>query len=789
MRRAFVIAALRRRTLRTRLLRAAAALIGLGLLLLAVVSSVASGHTSLQAELDYGLQGQATAATNALTDYFERARTVDLLLADNTALQPLSPGGQPRSSKHFRASGEASDALKYLETLYPDAVSEACLIDLTGSEVARVVRGDIAPVSELSSDEASSPFYGPTMRLASGRVYQAKPYLSPDTGLWVISNSTPITGLRGTTWGIVHFEVALESFRAVLRPAGRSGASAAIVDDRTGRIILETGQPLSFNLLGRASSPALTRLVSSSPTSGTSATIDGRRVAVAHVPAQPDNANSWSVVVSAPASAAGWSRSLGPTPVAISLAALALLAFAGLTLRASHREMQKASVTDELTGLPNRRLLTDRLRQTLLLARRREMTSAVLLIDLDRFKEVNDTLGHHYGDVLLVEVASRLEHAVRLSDTVARLGGDEFAVLLPDITDEDAALVFAARCLARLHQPFTIEGLNVSVEASIGVALAPHHGLDDNTLLRAADVAMYEAKERRCGIVVYDSGHDVHTPTRLALLGDLRRALQHDELVMYYQPKVDVGTGKVSSAEALVRWQHPERGLLAPDEFIPVAESTGLILPLTLHTLDLAIRQAKRWDESSVPVQVAVNLSPRCLLEADLPAKVQAILRQHGLSAHLLRLEVTETSIMADPARAITILTALQQAGVSLSLDDFGTGYSSMSYLKRLPVDELKIDRSFVTDMLTAGNDSVLVRSSIDLGHNLGLSVVAEGVEDSATMDRLAGLGCDVVQGYHLARPMPPEALMKWLTTRQENAVPAPVCTRRPGTTDHSPVA
>jgi EAL domain-containing protein (putative c-di-GMP-specific phosphodiesterase class I) len=324
-------------------------------------------------------------------------------------------------------------------------------------------------------------------------------------------------------------------------------------------------------------------------------------------------------------------------------------------------------------------------------------------------------------------------------------------------------------------EPFVIEGVTLSIEASIGLALAPQDGDDDGTVLRAADIAMHEAKVRKHGVVPYEPGLDVHTPSRLALLGDLRRALGSDELVLHYQPKVDLSSGRVRSAEALVRWQHPERGLLPPGEFIAAAEGTGLILPLTLHTIELAVAQARTWYDAGREIQVAVNLSPRCLLEVHLPEAVQEVLARHGLPPRLLRLEITESTIMTDPGRALGILTALQQSGVALSLDDFGTGYSSMSYLKRLPVDELKIDRSFVTDMLAAGSDSVLVRSSIDLGHNLGLVVVAEGVEDSQTMAALGVLGCDVVQGYHLARPMPAEALTRWLAARSCDAdVPLP---------------
>jgi diguanylate cyclase len=471
-------------------------------------------------------------------------------------------------------------------------------------------------------------------------------------------------------------------------------------------------------------------------------------------------------VVTAPVDAVGWSRSVCPAPVAMGLAAVLLLAFAGLNLRASHRRLRHAGLFDELTGLPNRRLLNDRLEQALALGRRRRGTCAVLVIDLDRFKEVNDTLGHHHGDELLRAVAERLRGAVRESDTVARLGGDEFAVLLPDVTDGAAALVLAQRCVDALHSTFSVDGIDLDIEASVGVAVGPDHGTDSDELMRVADVAMYEAKTQGRGVVLYEPDLDVHTPHRLALLGDLRRALQNDELILHYQPKVGVGTDDVSGVEALVRWHHPARGMVPPDSFIPVAENTGLIMPLTLRTLELAIGQARVWSDVGTPVQVAVNLSPRCLLEVTFPTMVHDLLRRHGLPAELLRLELTETTIMADPARALGVLSQLKALGISLSIDDFGTGYSSMSYLKRLPVDELKIDRSFVMEMLADRDDAILVRSSIDLGHNLGMSVVAEGVEDEDTLGVLRELGCDVVQGYHLGRPMAAEALTDWFVQR-----------------------
>jgi len=758
-------------------LRLTTALLGVALLGVAIVSGVAAGHQAARQDLDHALASEAASNAHALREYFERASSINLLLAHDSAFRRFEPG--VRAAAHTRSqtvadSSAAGSAMAYLERLYPGRISEACLIDSTGTELARVVRQTVAPAEELSAEEAENPFFAPTMRLPKDRVYQAAPYVSPDTGLWVISNSTPMVGASGRPWGLVHFEVALESFRPLITAGGLGrGFSAAVLDTTTGRMVLESGRALGRRNPGRPAPSGLLALTAGKAATSSAANLSGRRVVVMRVPAGGDNANTWAVVVSAPASTGAWSRSIGPGLVAMVFAAVLLLTFAGLNLRASHRELRTASLTDDLTGLPNRRLLDDRIDHALQLARRRGTCSAVLIIDLDRFKEVNDTLGHDYGDELLRGVADRLRGALRESDTLARLGGDEFAVLLPEVADEDAAVQLAGRCLRALHESFPIGGFDLDIEASIGLALAPLHGRDGTALLRAADVAMYEAKNRSGAVAVYESGLDVNTPSRLALLGDLRRALFEGELVMHYQPKVDLDTDTVRGVEALVRWAHPARGLVPPDEFIPVAEGTGLILPLTLHTLDLAIAQARAWYDRGQRIQVAVNLSPRCLLEARLPVLVQELLDKHGVSSQQLRLEITESSIMADPPRAIAVLTALQQAGISLSIDDFGTGYSSMSYLKTLPIDELKIDRCFVMGMLANCSDGVLVRSAIDLGHNLGFSVVAEGVEDQLTMSALAELGCDIVQGYHLARPMSGPELTTWLDARRAGVAPA----------------
>jgi diguanylate cyclase (GGDEF)-like protein len=446
-------------------------------------------------------------------------------------------------------------------------------------------------------------------------------------------------------------------------------------------------------------------------------------------------------------------------------------------LRASADRDRHRSTHDALTGLPNWVLLRDRLTQALAAAERSQSEAALLLIDLDRFKDINDSLGHSYGDELLGQVGPRLRSVLRDMDTVGRLGGDEFAVLLPAVDGVREVEVVAERLRQALHQPFDVDGVVLDVEASIGIVLSPWHGTDSEELRRNADIAMYAAKELKAGAVVFQPEVHATTPVRLSVLGDLRRALDSDgELFLHYQPKVALDTERIEGMEALLRWQHPAQGLIPPDEFIPVAEGTGIILRLTEHVLDLALAQQRCWMDAGTAVPVAVNLSTRCLLDAALPDLVQRLLAEHGVPAALLRLEVTESAVMGDAARCVDVLQRLHDLGVHLSIDDFGTGYSSMAHLRRLPVDELKVDRSFVLGMTTTPQDLVLVRTAIDLGHNLGLTVVAEGVETLGHVDALRALGCDVAQGYHFGRPMAAAGmtdLMARLGTIHHDPVPA----------------
>ncbi|HEX3455356.1 MAG TPA: EAL domain-containing protein [Gaiellaceae bacterium] len=431
-------------------------------------------------------------------------------------------------------------------------------------------------------------------------------------------------------------------------------------------------------------------------------------------------------------------------------------------LRRQVEEIEHQAMHDSLTGLPNRVLFRDRVEQALHGAKRRTGEVAVMFLDLDRFKEVNDTLGHESGDVLLREVGQRLAHSLRAGDTVARLGGDEFAVLATGLDDADDALLVARKLRQSVEWPFTLRGLTLEVETSIGIALFPEHGTDADTLLRHADVAMYQCKEAHSGVGIYSPERDVYSPDRLKLLGELRRAIEQNELVLYYQPKVSLRTSEVTGFEALVRWQHPEQGLLTPERFIPFAEHTGLVKPLTRYVMREAVRACAKWQERGLELGVAVNLSARDLLDLHLPDEVRLLLSETRIDPGCLELEITENTILSDPARTRTILNRLKELGVRLAIDDFGSGYSSLGYLKRLPLDVLKIDKSFVMTMLADDDSAAIVRSTIDLAHNLGLEVVAEGVATESIGGALAALRCDSAQGFYFAGPMPESEAASW---------------------------
>jgi len=431
--------------------------------------------------------------------------------------------------------------------------------------------------------------------------------------------------------------------------------------------------------------------------------------------------------------------------------------------------LQHQALHDALTGLPNRLLFHDRARQAFVGALHAGQPLALLLLDLDGFKEVNDTFDHHVGDLLLQQVAERLQGKLREGDTVARLGGDEFAILLPG-DDHDGARVTANKIVETLTAPFVVDGHTVRTRASIGISTYPDQGANVDLLLRRADVAMYAAKRARTGVTVYDPSLDRHAPERRALVEELRAAVAHDGLRLHYQPQVELSTGQVARVEALVRWPHPRRGLLPPEQWIPLAEQTDLIGPLTRWVLGEALRQCGAWQRAALPLGVAVNLSALNLHDAALVEEIEGLLAAHGVAPAALRLELTESAIVADMAHTAAVLTRLAVLGVGIVIDDYGTGYSSLAYLKRLPIDEIKIDQSFVRYLTTNETDATIVASTIGLGHSLGLRVVAEGAEDAETVARLIALGCDAAQGYYWSRPLPAHELERWLRQRHTEA-------------------
>lgn len=451
---------------------------------------------------------------------------------------------------------------------------------------------------------------------------------------------------------------------------------------------------------------------------------------------------------------------LGGSAIALGLV-IAIVVIRNANTQAN--SLQHQAMFDNLTNLPNRVLFADRLQQTLLIARREKRAFGLFAMDLDRFKEINDTLGHHVGDKVLQHVAACARSCLRESDTVARMGGDEFTVLLATISDLDGAIAVAKKILAALAEPFDVAGRTLEIGASIGVVLFPKHGEEADVLMRQADAAMYIAKQTQSGYRVYseDMGHGADD--RMALQSELRQAIANDELVLHYQPKIDFNANQVSGVEALVRWLHPKHGLMSPDKFIPLAEQSGLIKPLTKWVLKTALRQCEEWYRAGVNLSMAVNVSAISIQDPEFPAQMEKMLEDFDVPASQLEIEITETAVMSEPVRAVECIRRLSALGFQVAIDDFGTGYSSMAYLKELLVAKIKIDKSFVKDMAVNHNDAVIVRSTVELGHNLGLKVVAEGVEDQMSWDKLKGLGCDSAQGYYMSRPLPTNDFMDWL--------------------------
>lgn len=422
---------------------------------------------------------------------------------------------------------------------------------------------------------------------------------------------------------------------------------------------------------------------------------------------------------------------------------------------------------DTLTGLPNRASLHEQAKAILLGADKTDCTIALMLLDLDRFKDVNDTLGHHVGDLLLTQIGPRLRTALHgYNAIISRLGGDEFAILLNSTSGVDKAIHVAQQIREALLQPFDIQGMNLEIGASIGIACYPQHGEDSHALLRSSDVAMYQSKRNNIAVTVYDAKFDTHTPERLALMTDLGQAIRTGQLTLHYQPKLDLNSNQIIGLEALVRWNHPRLGLLMPDLFIPIAEMSDFIHSLTLAVLECALEDLTKLKSIGRMLPVSVNLSARNLIDIRCFTEMQKLLKQTAIPHEYIELELTETALMHDPESAAKLLQKIADSGIRLIVDDFGTGYSSLAYLRRLPLSALKIDRSFVRDMVDDNQDAVIVRSTISLAHNLGLKVTAEGVENEQTLQMLRDMGCDEIQGYYLCAPQPIDKVIAWLQQR-----------------------
>ena len=748
-----------------RWMRIGAVCAGVLCIMFSLVGATSTERARSRAAHDHSLTLEARERADRLLQYFERARAVTLVTANNPGFEGFYRLSGDRLA-NVHAGGQeitqATAALRFVETMYPDEIEEVCFIDLSGAENARVVKGQVAPADELSSDESANDFFTPTLQLSPGTVFQGLPYVSPDTKAWVISNSTLVTNSAGDPEAIVHFEVSVDSFR---EGATHEHADVAylIVDGRTGQVISDSRVPqLVDGRLGVPSDRRFLQLGTPSPDHGM-ITVGKERAAFQQVETTAENLNDWYVVAVGPVTQLGILGGISPTAIASLTFGLMLLILAVAETRANRRRLQVAADTDPLTGLPNRALFAERAKSALS-SSRTALRTAVLLVDLDRFKEINDTLGHGYGDEVLVAVGPRLRDVMRASDTVARLGGDEFGILLTNIRSAAEAMVMADRLQRVLCEPYHVGGLSLEVEASVGVAVTPQHGTDFDELLQHADVAMYVAKESRCGVALYDPAHDHNSTTRLSLLGDLRGAVEHHELELLYQPKRSLDDHAIRSVEALIRWNHSVLGRLAPSDFIDIAERSALIGPMTVWILERAVRQLREWLDAGIELPVSVNVSARSMDDPGFVSLISEILHRYRVPSRLLAIEITETTLMNDTTRTRLNLAGLDQLGVEICIDDFGTGYSSLGYLSTLKVHELKIDQSFVIGMTANRTDQVIVRSLIELGHSLGLRVVAEGVQDAETAGRLARAGCDLAQGYHWDLPQLPQAISAMLT-------------------------
>jgi diguanylate cyclase (GGDEF)-like protein len=721
-------------------------LLSLGLLAMAVA-------VAEQRQQERTLQRDTAQVAAGFATYFERARSLDLLLAQSPAFRP--PGGQKVDN------GQANRALAYLQRLYPGSIGEACLIDEQGHELARVTEGVAAPVADLSTAETQNSFFAPTLALAPGQVYQASPYVSSDTATWVISNSTWVRQADGTPL-IVHFEVALDSFRRYLSTSS-AGRHVLVVDRGTGRTILYDTRRLP-RIDAEAAFPAFPD-AAALPARGNRAVsleVHGRLAAVAAISRTAGNDNDWAIVETSTESASFIPIWVGAASSALGVGLILLFL---VVVQRQHTVLRMSARLDHLTGMANRKALEEALDAAVAAAHHPDGERvAVLMLDLDGFKQINDTLGHDKGDLVLQEIGRRLYANTFEYDTAARLGGDEFAVVLRQLRKADDVAAVAHRLRETLVRPIEVDGAARFIGVSIGAAVYPEHGQSPAELLRAADSAMYHAKRGREGVRAYDAGTTAGA-TASGRAAELLLAIEREEITLAFQPEYALETGLVVGVEALARWRVGDTDV-PPSEFIPLAEQTGLIRQLTHLTLNKALDQAKTWADTGIPLPVSVNLSAQLAADRSLPPLVSDLLRQRGLGGKSLVLEITETTIINDLPGATDVLQALRGMGIRIELDDFGSGYASFKVLHELTLDGVKIDRDLTNDSGAEGQS--LLAATIEIGRRLGLKVVAEGIEDQAGLDKVQRLGVDTAQGYHLARPMTAEALLLLLGSQPQ---------------------
>ncbi len=714
-----------------------------------------------QVERDDQQRSLLAAERVALIDeFFQSNRDVTLVAANESVYRDFYSGTgaiKYRMKKRTAALRRINAALARIERINRQSIVAVCLVDRSGQEVARVVDGKVTSRSKLAPDDKGMPFFRAAFAVPYGNVHHSRPYLSTITGEWVISHATQARTGKRPARALLHLETSVKTLAETLQ--SNTNETVRLVDRRTGTIIAGPGveyaakQPLGA---------ALDRSLYYAQDGTTRSTTDGQRHTVRWTTQSFGNENSWAVVVSTSTSAGMWSSPTAPGPVGLAFLVGSVMMVCAIIGYVRHSgAIHRSARTDDLTLLPNR--LDFRERLTALL--RQGRPTAVLLLDLNRFKEINDTLGHNAGDALLIEVGRRLQRAIpgHHGEIVARLGGDEFVVAAPDVKTREHALVLAARIETELEHPVRIQGVPIRLSASIGITLTPTHATEYGPALRCADVAMYAAKQQPGQPVIYDENLDVHSANRLGLDAQLVQAVHDGQLEILYQPIYDVRRRGVTGFEALVRWNHPQLGILMPEEFIPLAEEIGFIRVITRDVLAKALAQLADWRASGLDVGVSVNVSSADLRDVTFASEVEQLLSIHGLPPRTLTIELTESALLAQSSESTFNLKALTRLEVGVAIDDFGTGYSSLAQLRSCPATQLKIDRTLVMNMSRSPVDALIVRSTIELGQNLGLVVIAEGVEDSATFGMLSTMGCTGAQGFLFTKPRPPAEAREWM--------------------------